>query len=86
MHEQLDDFERWKLVSYEDYKPLMVRPNAKGQITAGQRLRAATSKWFFEDRIAPVNATDLANQHHEGGHHEELPAVAEAVQTKPVES
>ncbi|MCU1410326.1 MAG: ubiquinol-cytochrome c reductase cytochrome b subunit [Rhodoglobus sp.] len=64
VHEQLDEYERWKLVSYEDYKPLMLRPNAKGRITAGERLRARASNWFFEDRIAPVTRTDIEKPGH----------------------
>ncbi len=32
VHEHLDDYERWKLVSFDEYQPLMVRPNAKGRI------------------------------------------------------
>ncbi|CAN5116228.1 cytochrome bc complex cytochrome b subunit [soil metagenome] len=67
VHEQLDDYERWKLVSFEDYKPLMLRPNAQGRITAGQRMRARASNWFFEDRIAPVTTTDIEKSH--GDHH-----------------
>ncbi|RFA15029.1 ubiquinol-cytochrome c reductase cytochrome b subunit [Subtercola boreus] len=66
VHQDVDEYERWKLVSFHEYKPLMIRPNAKGKITAPQRLRAGMSKWFFEDRIAPVTRTDLERQksHH----------------------
>ncbi len=63
VHEQLDEYERWKLVSYEDYKPLMLRPNAQGKITAGERLRSRASSWFFEDRIAPVTKTEIEKSH-----------------------
>ncbi|HEX3678360.1 MAG TPA: cytochrome b, partial [Galbitalea sp.] len=66
VHEQLTDYERWRLVSFEDYKPLMLRPNAKGQISPAERFRSAISNWFFEDRIAPVTATELEQQHHAG--------------------
>ncbi len=59
VHEQLDDYERWKLVSFEDYTPLVLRPNAQGRITINQRLRAAASSWFFEDRIAPVTTSEI---------------------------
>ena len=41
----------------------MIRPNAKGRITVGERLRAAHSRWFFEDRIAPVTQTDVEKSH-----------------------
>jgi ubiquinol-cytochrome c reductase cytochrome b subunit len=66
VHEQLTDYERWRLVSFDDYKPLMLRPNAKGEITPGERMRSAMSGWFFEDRITPVSATELESQHHAG--------------------
>ena len=63
VHEQLADFERWKLVSYEDYRPLMLRPNAQGRITLSERARAAASRWFFEDRIAPVTRNEVERSH-----------------------
>ncbi|WP_150306445.1 cytochrome bc1 complex cytochrome b subunit [Planctomonas psychrotolerans] len=63
VHEQLDEYERWKLVSYTDYAPLMIRPNSRGKITVAQRARAGVSRWFFEDRIAPVASKDLEVSH-----------------------
>ncbi len=65
VHEQLDEYERWKLLSYDEYKPLMIRPNAQGKITGGQRLRSSLSRWFFEDRISPVTRNEIE----QGGHH-----------------
>jgi ubiquinol-cytochrome c reductase cytochrome b subunit len=62
VHEQLDDYERWKLVSYLDYKPLMVRPDDNGHISVAQRARAGLSSWFFEDRIAPATTTELERE------------------------
>ena len=67
MHQPVDEYERWKLVSYSDYKPLMIRPNDQGRITAGQRVRGGLSRWFFEDRIVPVTTTELEQSH--GDHH-----------------
>lgn len=64
VHEQLDDYERWKLVSFDEYQPLMVRPDDRGRITVRQRVRAGLSRWFFEDRIAPVTARELEQQKH----------------------
>ena len=57
VHEQLDDYERWRLVSFNEYTPLMIRPDADGRISGAQRTRAALSRWFFEDRIAPATKT-----------------------------
>jgi ubiquinol-cytochrome c reductase cytochrome b subunit len=64
VHEPLSDFERWRLVSYEDYTPLMVRPDKRGRISAMQRIRAAASRVFFEDRIAPVTKSELESASH----------------------
>ena len=69
VHEPLDDYERWRLVSYDDYKPLMLRPNARGRISLSDRGRAVVSKWFFEDRIAPVTRTEVERAHQHGGSH-----------------
>jgi len=65
VHEQLSDYERWKLVSFDDYAPIMLRPDKQGRITARARFRARMSSWFFEDRIAPVTRTEIeASSHH----------------------
>jgi len=68
VHEQLDEYDRWKLVSYTSYQPLMLRPNARGRITVSERLRAALSRWFFEDRIAPITQGELEQAHHSSEH------------------
>jgi ubiquinol-cytochrome c reductase cytochrome b subunit len=64
VHQPLDEYERWRLTSFNSYKPLMIRPNAKGKITVNQRLRAIATSWFFEDRIAPVTKAELEEQSH----------------------
>ena len=61
VHEQLDEFERWRLVSFTEYEPLMIRPNAEGKISALEKLRSGMSRWFFEDRIEPVASTELVH-------------------------
>jgi ubiquinol-cytochrome c reductase cytochrome b subunit len=66
VHQQLDDYERWRLVDYLDYKPLMVRPDSRGRISPLQRVRAVLSRWFFEDRISPATRGELESGE---GHH-----------------
>jgi ubiquinol-cytochrome c reductase cytochrome b subunit len=66
VHEQLSDYERWRLVSFETYEPLMLRPNRRGKITATSRMRAGLSRWFFEDRLVPPTKGELESGH---GHH-----------------
>jgi ubiquinol-cytochrome c reductase cytochrome b subunit len=64
VHEQLDEYERWRLLNFNEYEPLMIRPNANGQITPVQRVRASMSAFFFEDRIAPVKRSEIESSHH----------------------
>ncbi|MBB5632023.1 ubiquinol-cytochrome c reductase cytochrome b subunit [Cryobacterium mesophilum] len=66
VHQPLDDYERWRLVDYVDYKPLMIRPDARGRISPVQRVRAVLSRWFFEDRISPATRAELESGE---GHH-----------------
>ncbi|QPZ39887.1 cytochrome bc1 complex cytochrome b subunit [Paramicrobacterium chengjingii] len=63
VHQPVDEYELWKLVSQDSYKPLMIRPNSRGKITTGQRFRAALSRWFFEDRISPVSQAEIEQSH-----------------------
>jgi ubiquinol-cytochrome c reductase cytochrome b subunit len=63
VHQQLDDYERWKLVSFDEYKPLTLQADARGRIGVAQRVRAGLSGWFFEDRISPVTRTDVELSH-----------------------
>ncbi|MEN9962212.1 MAG: hypothetical protein RIS66_625 [Actinomycetota bacterium] len=79
VHEPLDAFEQYKLVDFKDYQPTLARPNAQGKITLGARLRAGLSRFYFEDRIAPVTQTEL-----DAAHHDHAPAVAEAPKKKAV--
>jgi len=67
VHQPVDEYERWKLVSYTNYKPLELTPNAQGKVSPIQRVRAGLSRWFFEDRIAPVGTKELEESH--GDHH-----------------
>ena len=75
VHQPVDEYERWKLVSYETNEPLVVRPNAQGRIPWHENLRSSISRWFFEDRLTPVTQTEvdeaLAHQHHNLEHIEE---------------
>jgi ubiquinol-cytochrome c reductase cytochrome b subunit len=68
VHEQVSEYERWQLVSFSDNAPIMLRPNDRGRITVGMRNRAAWSRFFFEDRVAPVSPTEyqqaLEHSHH----------------------
>jgi ubiquinol-cytochrome c reductase cytochrome b subunit len=68
VHQPVSEYDRWRLISFVDYKPLMIRPNAQGRITVNQRARAIVSRWFFEDRIVPVSKGEIEQAHDHGGH------------------
>jgi len=68
VHKPISDYERWQLVSYQDYEPLKTRPNAQGKITLSMHARAALSLWFFQDRIVPVDRKELAEAVHSESH------------------
>ena len=75
VHQPVDEYERWKLTSYETFEPLVVRPNAQGRIPWHQNVRSSISRWFFEDRFAPLTQSEIdaavAHQHHALGHIED---------------
>ena len=79
VHEPLDAYEQYKLVDFKDYQPTLARPNAQGKITLRARLRAGLSRFYFEDRIAPVTQSEL-----DAAHHDHAPAVEEAPKKKAV--
>jgi ubiquinol-cytochrome c reductase cytochrome b subunit len=59
VHEEIDEYTRYKLVDFVDYEPIMARPDSRGKITLRTRLRSAMSRWFFEDRVSPVTPSEL---------------------------
>ena len=67
VHQPVDAYERVKLVDFESYEPLVVRPNDQGRIPWHENLRSSLSRWFFEDRLAPVTQSevDAAAAHHD---------------------
>ncbi|MUN62702.1 ubiquinol-cytochrome c reductase cytochrome b subunit [Kocuria sediminis] len=75
VHEPLDEYKRYRLVSMPDYDVLPAQPNGKGKITGAEKVRERVSRFFFEDRVAPVTPAELEAAHH---HHE-----AEAVTAGP---
>ncbi len=60
VHQPMDEYDRWKLIDYETAAPLVVRPNAKGNIPWHENLRAGLSRWFFEDRLTPLTQAEIA--------------------------
>jgi ubiquinol-cytochrome c reductase cytochrome b subunit len=65
VHEPLDKYEMYKLVDFKDYVPTLARPNAEGKITVSARIRASLSKFYFQDRVAPVSQLELDEANHD---------------------
>lgn len=59
VHEPVDKYELWKLADFKSYRPTFARPNSAGKITVGARVRAAISRFYFEDRVEPVTLAEI---------------------------
>ena len=70
VHAAIDEHEMYKLVDFIDHQPTVARPNKQGKITMAARMRASLSRFYFEDRVAPVGAIELAAAHEHHAHHE----------------
>ncbi|MBV1778489.1 ubiquinol-cytochrome c reductase cytochrome b subunit [Paeniglutamicibacter sp. ABSL32-1] len=81
-HEALDAYKLHTLVNYEDRKVIPAQPNAAGHVSRSEKRRGALSKFFFEDRVAPVTPSELAALHAEHGHG---PAEIEGSSTESIE-
>jgi ubiquinol-cytochrome c reductase cytochrome b subunit len=74
VHEPLDPYARWRLVQHDDLAPLPLpeREDAHGVRRPGgigARLGHRLSRFYFEDRIAPVTPAELEAAHHAHGDH-----------------
>lgn len=73
VHEPLSEYKRYRLVSFESPEVLPAQPDANGKISRKERRRAWLSRFFFEDRVAPVTPAELEAAHAHG-HHEAIEA------------
>lgn len=64
-HELVDQYRLYELVAFESPEPTPAKPNKKGKVGLLERYRARWSRHFFEDRVAPVTAEELAESHAE---------------------
>lgn len=73
VHKPLDEYERWILVSYDSPTVREIAPatDARGVRRKGyrlDRLRRGFSRFFYQDRIAPVTPAELAAAQSHGEH------------------
>ena len=73
LHEDIDEFERWKLVAFESPAPLALTASTDANGVARrkakrERRRARMSSFYFKDRVEPVTPRELAAAHHHGEH------------------
>ncbi|WP_441327489.1 cytochrome bc1 complex cytochrome b subunit [Kocuria sp.] len=74
VHEPLDEYRRYSLVAFEDRRVHPAQENAKGKVSGPEKLRGRLSRFFFEDRVAPVTPAELEAAHHQHTH--DLPHLA----------
>ncbi|MGC3021241.1 MULTISPECIES: cytochrome b [unclassified Brevibacterium] len=63
-HEALPPHKLWKITAFESPEYIPAQPNAEGKVTGMEKLRARLSRFFFEDRVAPVTKQELEASHH----------------------
>ncbi|NWN86974.1 MAG: cytochrome bc complex cytochrome b subunit [Micrococcaceae bacterium] len=59
-HEMVDQYRLYELVAFESPEAKPAQPNKKGKVSLLEKLRSSVSRRFFEDRVAPVTAEELA--------------------------
>ncbi|NKX52150.1 ubiquinol-cytochrome c reductase cytochrome b subunit, partial [Arthrobacter deserti] len=74
VHEPLDDYRQYQLVSFESPEVLPAQPDANGRVRRTEKLRGRLSRMFFEDRVAPVTPAELEAAHAHGHPAVEEPA------------
>ncbi|GAA4372226.1 cytochrome b [Paeniglutamicibacter cryotolerans] len=67
-HVEVDEYRRYLLTSYEDRQVIPPQADRAGHVTGKEKRRGALSKFFFEDRVAPVTPKELAEAHAAHGH------------------
>jgi ubiquinol-cytochrome c reductase cytochrome b subunit len=83
VHEPVDKYELYKLTDFDSFTPTLARPNEDGQITLKARLRASLSKFYFQDRVVPATALEIAAAHDHGDHDEPKAIAAKPAAKKP---
>ena len=80
LHEPLNEYDRWHYVSYEPTYPLLEgetgsdTPGVAGSGRKVSKMRAAFSRFYFQDSINPVTPAELAAAHHHDDEHEVIEA------------
>lgn len=59
VHQPVDTYERWRLVSHTHPSALPARPNEAGRLSILERVRSRLAEWFFEYRIEPEQTHEL---------------------------
>ncbi|WP_026530657.1 cytochrome b [Haematomicrobium sanguinis] len=79
VHEPIDKYKRYALVSYNSPEYIPAQPDKAGHVSGKEKRRAWLSRFFFEDRVAPVTPAELEAAH--GDHHDdELAAASDSTQ------
>ncbi|AUZ87193.1 cytochrome bc1 complex cytochrome b subunit [Arthrobacter sp. TmT3-37] len=70
VHEPVDDYKRYTLVSFDSPEVTVPKADADGKIGLLDKVHGRVSRFFFEDRVAPVTPKELSASH--GDHHDEI--------------
>lgn len=62
VHRAVPVAERWRYTGPASATPYLARPDERGRVRPGVRLRAGLSRFFFRDRIAPLDELPSPDQ------------------------
>ncbi|WP_049822625.1 cytochrome bc1 complex cytochrome b subunit [Arthrobacter sp. H41] len=70
VHEPVDEYKLYRLVSFDSPEVALPAVDANGKVGLPEKVRSRASRFFFEDRVAPVTPSELNAAH--AGHHGEI--------------
>ncbi|THJ67113.1 ubiquinol-cytochrome c reductase cytochrome b subunit [Arthrobacter echini] len=70
VHEPVDDYKLYTLTSFDSPRVSQPTPDENGKVSRLDKVHGRLSRFFFEDRVAPVRPSELAASHDD--HHDEV--------------
>lgn len=77
VHEPVDRYHLYRMINFDSPEVLAPQPGRNGKVSGAEKVRGRLSRFFFEDRVAPVTPAELEAAHSHGGHDEIETAEAE---------
>ncbi|MEO4039717.1 cytochrome bc complex cytochrome b subunit [Micrococcaceae bacterium Sec6.3] len=67
-HRQLTDYEMYRMVAFDEHRPVPATPGRNGKVSGMEKMRSGLNRAFYQDRVAPVSRAELVEARLHGGH------------------